>query len=497
MGTPASNVGGKGGAGGTASGATIVLTGVAGGNGAYFGGSSPTGGKGGSSPNGGAGGKGGVGGTGSGGGGYAPGGGGGGAGGESCANFLDGTPKFSCLYSGYAGGGGGGYAKQIYSQGDLTPGSAVTIVVGIGGGGTATSSNEIDGNFGTVNSNKTSAMGAGAPGEVLISGPTTATAPTPTVTITGNGKSGSITVTPGQEVDLLATFTPPGSYTLDAINDNKQNALTSQDSSPSKSYAFNTTANPATSGASYPFTAAVEVNGSWANNFGQIFTVNVTAPPAGTCSDIPGNPTVAPTGCNTPPPTGTGPCVPTNDTFTGGQCVPALVAPTCTITPATQNVPLGSQPTLNYTITGTATEASINEVPVPDGAGNQTYTPPAPASNTQYFLVVQNASGQNTCGPAQVNITNIPGTITSPLTATPIRVQKGQPTSLSWATSHMQSCGLLQNGVVVDASVPLSATGFASPNVLVASTFTLSCSDGTNTKTSSVSVTILPSFKEI
>jgi hypothetical protein len=162
--------------------------------------------------------------------------------------------------------------------------------------------------------------------------------------------------------------------------------------------------------------------------------------------------------------------------------------------PATQSVPLGTQPTLNYKITGTATGASINGAAVPD-AGSNTYQPTAPTQNTQYFLTL--TPGGNTCGPAQVNVTGIPGTIDTPLTALPARVPKGSTTALTWGTSHMSSCELLQNGAVADASVPLSASNFASPPVTAATTFTLSCTDGTLTKTSSASVTLIPTYQEL
>jgi hypothetical protein len=171
--------------------------------------------------------------------------------------------------------------------------------------------------------------------------PVTVTAPGITVAITGNGQNNSITVTPGQPVALLATFT--GIYIGTAINNSDNTvALTSQSASSPKTYTFNAASNPAAPG-SYLFNAVVQTNSSgWANNYGKSFTVNVVASCpngtgfAGSCTGCNSGYVLqgtAPTNsCVAACPHGTGPagaCTSCNSGYTlsGGNCTVTILCP--------------------------------------------------------------------------------------------------------------------------------------------------------------------------
>jgi hypothetical protein len=288
--------------------------------------------------------------------------------------------------------------------------------------------------------------------------------PTPTLSITGNGTNPT-SATTGQNITVAATFTPGTGDTLtdSAINDNNNNlwcgtgntcsqAMWTASPIGSKSYTFT----PTTAG-TYIFYPAVETNAHpvW-NNYSQSLTITVTAPPP-------------------------------------------VIPPTCTLLPASQSVTQGSSPTLNYTITGTATSAQINSVSVSDTTGSHSgYQPAPPANNTEYFLVVSNSGGQNTCGPASVTVSGVPGAISSPLTADPARVPKGGSTSLSWTTSHMLACSLSENGSMLNGNVALSSTGYSVGPITAQTVFSLSCNDGSDPAvTSSASVDVVPVYQEL
>lgn len=86
------------------------------------------------------------------------------------------------------------------------------------------------------------------------------------------------------------------------------------------------------------------------------------------------------------------------------------------------------------------------------------------------------------------------GAIDTPLSATPTRVRAGGVSTLSWTVSGMTSCSI-DNGIgAVDAADGTHTA--TTPAISTRTTFTLSCSDGTATTISRVSVGIVPSFIE-
>ncbi|HUO50311.1 MAG TPA: fibronectin type III domain-containing protein [Candidatus Paceibacterota bacterium] len=81
---------------------------------------------------------------------------------------------------------------------------------------------------------------------------------------------------------------------------------------------------------------------------------------------------------------------------------PQLAIPTCTLLPSSQTISYGNAATINYTISGTATSATINGVAVPPNASG-VYSP-LPVATTTYSMVVSNSNGTNSCGPVTVNV---------------------------------------------------------------------------------------------
>lgn len=76
--------------------------------------------------------------------------------------------------------------------------------------------------------------------------------------------------------------------------------------------------------------------------------------------------------------------------------------PACTLTPPSQSITFGQPAVLNYTISGSASSATINGVPVPISASGQ-YSP-VPGFNTTYTMTVTNIGGSVQCGPANVTV---------------------------------------------------------------------------------------------
>ena len=81
-----------------------------------------------------------------------------------------------------------------------------------------------------------------------------------------------------------------------------------------------------------------------------------------------------------------------------------ILAPTCTLTPSSQTITNGNSATLNYTISGSATSATINGVSVSTSASGS-YSP-SPSVTTSYTMTVSNSGGSNNCGPASVTVTS-------------------------------------------------------------------------------------------
>jgi plastocyanin len=99
---------------------------------------------------------------------------------------------------------------------------------------------------------------------------------------------------------------------------------------------------------------------------------------------------------------------------------------------------------------------------------------------------------------AAVTVSIQPGAIDGPLTAAPARVQQGKETHLSWHTVGMLSCTVgynTQGGGQTGISSALASSDKAA-TITRATTFTLTCTDGTHTFSQSVDVGVLPVVRE-
>ena len=88
------------------------------------------------------------------------------------------------------------------------------------------------------------------------------------------------------------------------------------------------------------------------------------------------------------------------------------------------------------------------------------------------------------------------GVISAQLIATPSRVKTGTATMLSWTTANMQSC-TLKNDSNVTLSTALSSAGVSSGTLTRKTVFTLACTDGVASYSSTATVTLVPVFQEI
>jgi len=296
-----------------------------------------------------------------------------------------------------------------------------------------------------------------------ISVSVTVVPPTPTVTITGNGANPA-TAYVGQNVTIAATFTPASGDTLakTAINDYLNSlwcgsgntcstSMWTQAPMSNKSYTFT----PAAAG-TYTFYPSVQTNyyPAW-SNYSQALTLTVAAAcpngqgPAGGC-----------TSCNA------------GYVLSGGNCVVQC--------PNGQG-PTGSCTSCNagYVLVGSAPNNSC-QVQCANGQG-----PAGSCTSCNAGYVLQ---GGYCIQPS--------GSITQQLTATPSRVRKGGSISLAWATTGMASCTLTDEAGATLSSA-LTSGGLTVSNIINQKTFTLRCTDGVNTYTSTKMVTVSPTFKEI
>jgi len=118
-----------------------------------------------------------------------------------------------------------------------------------------------------------------------------------------------------------------------------------------------------------------------------------------------------------------------------------IATPTCTLTPSSQTITSGEAASLSYTISGSATSASINGTSVATTASGS-YAP-SPTTDTSYTMTVANAGGPNTCGPVTV-IVNAQG-------------QSDVITGWAWSdTVGWISLSGLSFGISIDANGDLS-----------------------------------------
>jgi len=211
-------------------------------------------------------------------------------------------------------------------------------------------------------------------------------------------------------------------------------------------------------------------------------------------------------------------------------------APTCTFTPATQEVAPSGNITFYYRVYGTATAASVNgfAVPIPPDytTSGTTYTysvvAPATSGSYNYQLTVSNAGGQNTCGatgggsgPAVVTVqdtTPPPPTISSfsaqSVSVESYRVQKNTAATLQWNIANMTddtictvnkdtqgsalpSTGMIANSAWQAAGRPAQWVSSTETWPLTSETnFTLSCTNAGGTAKQSIRVLLVPSYFE-
>ena len=146
---------------------------------------------------------------------------------------------------------------------------------------------------------------------------------------------------------------------------------------------------------------------------------------------------------------------------TGTQAT-QLQPPTCTLTPASQNITNGSSATLNYTITGSATSATINGVAVPTTASG-VYNP-SPAVTTAYNMSVTGPGGTTGCGPSTVIVSPatprcvIPSGSNTPLTG------YAWSETIGWVDlncSNQGTCGTSNFGMTVTATGTIAGCGWS------------------------------------
>lgn len=288
--------------------------------------------------------------------------------------------------------------------------------------------------------------------------------PLPTTTITGNGINPTPNAIVGQPVTIVGTFTPGtgDALTKTAINDFENNLWCGTGCTPNtsmwtasplgrKSYTFT----PISAG-SYLFTPSVQTTGypAW-NNYSQSLTVTV----ANACQNGSGV---------------SGSCTACNSgyvlqgTAPSNQCVPQC--------------PNGSGPA------GSCTSCSVGYVLSGGNCLPQCPHGTGAAGNCSGCTNPYVLSGGNCVLPS--------GIIQNQLLATPARVRSGNATSLSWTTTGMSSCTVKDN-VGMTLSTQTSSAGTPISGITHKTIYTLSCTDGITSYTSTATVTLVPTVIEI
>ena len=393
-------------------------------------------------------------------------GGAGGAGGTGVSGYTGGP--------GGTGGAGGKVIKQ-YNVGDLVSGGQVSITIGAGGAGGAggTQCTGARGSCGTIAQEPSGQPGStGSAGSVSVS-----YFPAPTFTVnnittnstftiacndlSGNPVSASVTVTAGApptatitsdatKVGGVPTMTVGGSMHITAnYSAGSGDTLTGDGINP------DTGGNGIDSGNSVPCADISPFNAScWLQPDAQkIYTFSTNTPGSYTffadakTANFTNYQSLASVQVNV--------ACPANYTNQGGSCICTLWGPDGFTCVGTGNCPAHSSPSGNQCVCNSGYQVS----------GDSCVATPS-------------------------------GSITTQLTASPSRVRSGGGTSLSWATTGMSSCSVKDDsGNTV--STQTSSGGTAVNNITHQTTYTLSCTDGTNNYTSAVKVTLVPQVQEI
>ena len=307
---------------------------------------------------------------------------------------------------------------------------------------------------------------------------------TPTITWKVNGTSVSnqalsASIAPFSNATIVATYVPGSGDTLTATNiqDYLHNNL-----SPAPTC---TAVSPYT--CTYTFTPSAPNAG--ARFFGYVTTTQYPAAPATWYIDIP-------VAC------------PAGQSWNGSSCV-VVSNPTCSLSSAA--IAPGTSATLTYTTALSTVTSATMQYSFNGGAWTNT-TAPSPADapagegystgvlNTvgSYVYRATLTPGSNTCS-GTVTVAVAPGSIDQGLIATPSRLQKSVPATVtfSYTTTGMTGGCSIDNGI---GTVPSTDGPHSVPSTITISaptTYTLSCTDGTNTLTSSATIGTIPVFQEI
>ena len=163
--------------------------------------------------------------------------------------------------------------------------------------------------------------------------------------------------------------------------------------------------------------------------------------------------------------------------------VAAPVAPTCTISAAPTSIERGSSATLSFSSTN-ATSGSISSIGSVGASGTRSVSPTA---NTTYTYSVSGPGGNASCNTAITVYTVEKPKPTCSLSASPISIEKGASTTLTFGSTHAT------NGVLSGfGSVGTTGTRTVSPSVNTTYNYVVNGEGGEATCPVTVEVTTKP-----
>jgi hypothetical protein len=188
-------------------------------------------------------------------------------------------------------------------------------------------------------------------------------------------------------------------------------------------------------------------------------------------------------------------------TSSGGSGGPVVIQscdPTLTANPTTVN--LGGATSLSWTIPSPSctTSCVFSDGHAVSGiSGSYSATPPTPSSgNTDNYSMT---CGSNTSNIVPVTV-NVP---TATISVAPNRVRKGNPTTVTWGSTYVQSCDITRNGVAWKSNLPANASqqvnGTAPSTINNQVAFVITCVNGAGggaTATARAVVNVIPDFQE-
>ena len=159
-------------------------------------------------------------------------------------------------------------------------------------------------------------------------------------------------------------------------------------------------------------------------------------------------------------------------------------APTVILTANPTVVDEGGQTVLNWTSTNAVScQASSAPLGIWSGtkAPNSNEISGALIVNTTFTITCRNANGQTASDTAQVIVEQLPDTPTVSISASPITVDEGEQTMLTWSSNNTVSCRA--NGGPWSGTKATVGSEFTQP-LSVASTFTITCENSVGTEVS-------------